>query len=116
VGADSNVDATVQKYRDESQKQRTIALANTAKLEGKAEFFLLLTAAGSDAAGDAVKFISGDEKLKSLTDTIRAAKFSQSFPDETPVKILRRGTVTCGATSGECVLVLELPGDVRSVD
>jgi tetratricopeptide (TPR) repeat protein len=117
VGDDSKVDAIAQKYRDESQKQRTIAVANAGKLEGKAEFFLLLTAAaGPDAAVDAVKFLSGDEKLKGLTDTLRAAKFSQSFPDETPVKILRRGTMTCRAASGECDLVLELPDDVRSVD
>jgi len=117
VGDDSKVDAIAQKYRDESQKQRTIAVANAGKLEGKAEFFLLLTAAaGPDAAVDAVKFLSGDEKLKGLTDTLRAAKFSQSFPDETPVKILRRGTMTCRAASGECDLVLDLPDDVRSVD
>ena len=117
VGDDSKVNAIVQKYRDESLKQRTITLANTARLEGKAEFFLLLTAAaGSDAAVDAVKFVSGDEKLKGLADTVRAAKVSQSFPDETPVKILRRGAVTCGGASGECMLVLELPDEVRSVD
>jgi tetratricopeptide (TPR) repeat protein len=117
AGGDSKVDAIVQKYRDELPKQRTVTLANAAKLEGKAEFFLLLTAAaGSDAGVEGVKFIGGDEKLKSLADTVQSAKFHQSFPDETPVKILRRGTVTCSAASGECVLVLELPDDVRSVD
>jgi tetratricopeptide (TPR) repeat protein/transglutaminase-like putative cysteine protease len=116
VGGDDKVDAIVEEYRDELQQQRTIKLANGNKQEGKAEFFLLFSASpGPDATADAVKFVSGDEKLKGLADTFHA-QYRQTFPDETPVKILRRGTVTCTAASGDCVLLLDLPGDVRSVD
>jgi tetratricopeptide (TPR) repeat protein len=116
VGGDDKVDAVVEKYRDELKQQRTIKLANGNKQEGKAEFFLLFSAAsGSDATVDAVKFVSGDEKLKGMDETLHSAKYHQTFPDDTPVKILRRGAVTCTA-SADCVLVLELPDDVRSVD
>ncbi len=116
LGGDDKVDAIVEKSRDELQQQRTIKLSNASKQEGKADFFLLLSApTGSDAAVEAVKFVSGDEKLKDLTDALRSVKCHQTFPDDTPVKILRRATVTCTAAS-DCTLLLTLPDDVRSVD
>ncbi len=49
-----------------------------------------------------------------IGDAIRGVKYSQRVPDETPVKILRRGRVGCSA--GECAMVLMLAEDVRSVD
>ena len=57
----------------------------------------------------------GGEGLKEVTDALRGAKYSQKVPDETPIKLLRRGKLSCGA-AGECRLLLELPEDVRSVD
>jgi hypothetical protein len=62
------------------------------------------------------KFVSGNEGLKDLTEALRSVKYSEKVPDATPVKILRRGTLSCSAGDGECTLVLELPEDVRSVD
>jgi tetratricopeptide (TPR) repeat protein len=116
VGGDDKVEAIVEKSRGELQQQRTIKLTNGNKQDGKADFFLLFSPApGPDATVDAVKFVSGDEKLKGMDDTLHSAKYHQTFPDDTPLKLLRRGTVTCSA-SAECVLVLELPDDVRSVD
>jgi Flp pilus assembly protein TadD len=117
LGGDDKVDAVVEKYRDELQQQRSVKLPNTSKQEGKADFFLLLSVApGSDAIGEAARFVSGDEKLKGLADVLHSAKYHQTFPDETPVKILRRGTVTCTAASSECTMLFALPEDVSSVD
>jgi hypothetical protein len=65
---------------------------------------------------DAVKFVSGDEKLKSYTDALRTADYHLTFPDDTPVKILRRGTVSCSVATGSCKFLLTLPDDVRTVD
>ena len=36
--------------------------------------------------------------------------------DDTPVKVLRRGTLSCSATTGKCSFLLTLPDDVRTVD
>jgi tetratricopeptide (TPR) repeat protein len=117
LGGDDKVDAVVEKYRDELQQQRSVKLPNTSKQEGKADFFLLLSVApGSDATVEAARFVSGDEKLKGLADALHSAKYHQTFPDETPVKILRRGTVTCTAASSECTMLFALPEDVSSVD
>ncbi|HWW13016.1 MAG TPA: DUF3857 domain-containing protein [Candidatus Dormibacteraeota bacterium] len=116
LGGDDKVDAIVEKYHEELQRQRTIKLADGNKQEGKAEFFFLFSAApGSSAAVDAVKFISGDEKLRASADALHSAKYHQTFPDDSPVKLLRRGTLTCSG-SGDCVLLLTLASDVRSVD
>jgi hypothetical protein len=64
---------------------------------------------------DAVKFVSGDEKLKSFTEALRTADYHLTFPDATPVKILRRGTLSCQMPY-KCEFVLTLPDDVRTVD
>jgi tetratricopeptide (TPR) repeat protein len=116
AGGDDKVDAIVEKYRDQLQQQRTIKLPNPNKQDAKADFFFMFSAApGSNAAVEAVKFLSGDEKLKAFADALHSARYRQTFPDDTPVKLLRRGTVTCTA-SGECELLLTLPDDLRSVD
>ena len=117
TGGDTNVDAAVAKYKDDSQQLRTIDLGKVAKETGTADFFVLLSRGkGSDATVEAVKFASGDEKLKLFTDALRTAEYRLAFPDDTPVKILRRGILSCSTTTGACTFVLMLPDDVRTVD
>jgi tetratricopeptide (TPR) repeat protein/transglutaminase-like putative cysteine protease len=117
TGGDTNVDAAVAKYKDDLQQLRTIDLGKVAKETGTADFFVLLSRGkGSDATVEAVKFASGDEKLKLFTDALRTAEYRLAFPDDTPVKILRRGILSCSATTGTCTFVLMLPDDVRTVD
>ena len=116
VGGDSKVDAAVAKYKEELQNSRTINLGKATKEAGDADFFVLLSrGAGSAATVEGVKFISGDEKLKGLSDALRTADYHLTFPDDTPVKILRRGTLSCSAATG-CTFVLTLPDDVRTVE
>jgi tetratricopeptide (TPR) repeat protein len=98
------------------QELRTIHLGK-AKEPGNAEFFILLSSgSGAKVAVEGVKFISGDEKLKSFTEVLRTADYHVAFPDDTPVKILRRGNLSCSTVTGECAFVLMLPDDVRTVD
>ncbi len=112
----ANVDAVVAKYKDDLLQARTIDLGKVGKETGSAEFFVLLSRGSkSNATVEAVKFVSGDEKLKVFADALRTAEYKLAFPDDTPVKILRRGILTCSAT-GNCSFVLILPDDVRTVD
>ena len=39
-----------------------------------------------------------------------------TFPDDTPVKVFRRGTLSCSMTTRTCTFTLMLPDDVRTVD
>jgi hypothetical protein len=109
----------------------TISLGKVAKETGSAEFFVLLSRGlghadmghpesgkgqTSAATVEAVKFAGGEEKLKIFTAALRNAEYRLTFPDDTPVKILRRGTLSCSKTTGTCEFVLMLPDDVRTVD
>jgi len=117
TGGDTKVDATVAKYKEDLQQLRTIDLGKVAKETGSADFFVLLSRGkGSAATVEAVKFASGDEKLKVFTDALRTAEYRVTFPDDTPVKILRRGILSCSTATGTCMFVLMLPDDVRTVD
>ena len=80
------------------QSLRTIDLGK-AKETGSAEFFVLLSGgAGTPAKAEAVRFVSGDEKLKVFTEALRTAEYRLTFPDETPLKILRRGILSCSTS------------------
>jgi tetratricopeptide (TPR) repeat protein len=116
AGGDSKADAAVSHYKQELEHLSTIDLGKATQ-NGNADFFILLSGgSGEKARVDAVKFVSGDEKLKSYTDALRTADYHLTFPDDTPVKILRRGTLSCSIASGNCSFVLTLPDDVRTVD
>jgi tetratricopeptide (TPR) repeat protein len=131
AGGDAKVDTTVTKYKDDLQHLRTIDLGKVAKETGSADFFVLLSRGlghpdtrhpgstqgqSSAATVEAVKFAAGDEKLKAFTEALRTSEYRLTFPDDTPVKILRRGTLSCSKTTGTCEFVLILPDDVRTVD
>jgi hypothetical protein len=113
---DAKVNQTVDRYRDELQKMRTITLGKVAKQTATADFFVLLSNTGTSPNVQGVKFISGEEKLKIFSEALRTAKFRQTFPDELPTQIVRRGVLSCSQTSGECGFVLLLPSDVNSVN
>jgi hypothetical protein len=116
VGGEDKVDAVVEKYRNDLQQERTIRVSNTVSLAGNADFFVLLSSGqGSQPTVEGVAFVDGDAKLKALTSEIQSARYNQKFPDEIPVKVPRRGTLTCKADA-DCVFELALPDDVRSVD
>ena len=116
AGGDTKADAAVSHYKEELERLRTVDLGKATQ-NGNADFFILLSdGAGEVAKVDAVKFVSGDEKLKSYTDALRTADYHLTFPDDTPVKVLRRGTVSCSVATGSCKFILTLPDDVRTVD
>ena len=115
AGGDAKADAAVARYKDELEHLSTIDLGKATQT-GNADFFILLSGGGEVAKVDAVKFISGDEKLKSYITALQNADYHLTFPDGTPVKVLRRGTLSCSVTTGSCKFLLTLPDDVRTVD
>ena len=115
AGGDAKADAAVAHYKEELEHLRTIDVGK-ATSTSNADFFILLSGGTGDKAKvDAVKWVSGDEKLKSYTEALRTADYRLTFPDDTPVKILRRGTLSCSVANG-CKFILTLPDDVRTVD
>jgi tetratricopeptide (TPR) repeat protein len=114
VGGDSKVTPTVEQHKQDLQKLQTVNLGKIAAVDGTADFFVVMSSSASGAKVEAAKFITGEEKLKPLTDNLRGAKVDFAFPDDVPTKILRRGVLNC--KSGQCNFVMALPEDVHSVD
>jgi Flp pilus assembly protein TadD len=113
----AKVDSVVAEHQDELRQVRTLKLRNLSKKDGSAAFFFLLSPGNTDLAKvEGVKFLSGNETLKDLSDELQTANFRQRFPKADPLKVLRRGILSCGATSPDCTLVLDLPEDVKSLD
>jgi len=115
AGGPEKANAAIARYKEDFDHLSTIDLGKTNQT-GNADFFILLSGgSGQKTHVDAVKFVSGDERLKSYTNTLEAADYHLAFPDNTPVKILRRGTISCSVTTG-CKFSLMLPDDVITVD
>ena len=111
AGGGAEADTAVAKYKEELERLRTIDLGKVAKITGNADFFVLLGGgAGSAAKVESIKFLSGEEKLKPVAEALRTADFHLTFPDDTPVKVLRRGTLSCSATYGEVFVLADAAG------
>lgn len=116
VSSDKEEKADVEKYRMKSQDIRTVHLGKIAKGPGTADFFVLLANDGGKTTVEDVKFVSGNEKLKSVTDALRKADYGFTFPDDRPAKVLRRGVFSCDSITGDCIFVMMEPQDVFTVD
>jgi len=116
VGGADKVDGVVQKHRDDLQQMRTTQLKDPPPLTGNADFWVLLGTSKNGVTVESVKFVSGEEKLRSLEAALQHLKFNVNFPDDTPAKILRRGNLSCSQPAGNCSFVLMLPDDVRSIN
>lgn len=110
------VSREVNKHIDAQQGFRTIRLGKATRIAGTADFFVLIEPGKQGAVATEVRFLKGEPRLKSLGDKLLAAKYTLEFPDDTPTKIPRRGTLHCSSVTGDCIFVMLLPGDVHSVE
>jgi hypothetical protein len=60
--------------------------------KGSADFFLLI----SQAKVEQVKFIKGNDGLRSLSEVLEKTDMGVKFPASAEVRVVRRGVVTCG--------------------
>lgn len=100
------------------EEHRRIELGNiwTEPEDAAAEFFVLL-APGPErrAVVEDTLFVSGDKRLERFAANLRAAQFPQIFPDDTPTRLILRGTLRCTAETQSCVFRTELPDRVTSI-
>jgi tetratricopeptide (TPR) repeat protein len=113
VGNESKIDDLVNAAGEELSSLRTLKLKNPGKVDGNAEFWVLL-APGPKT--EAVRFISGDDKLRAFSSEIRSLTFVDMFPDATDTKLIRRGILSCSHYTNECAFILVSANDIRSVD
>ena len=106
-------DEAVNAAVEDLMQVRTIKLPRLTKGNTHAEFFVVI-APGAGITG--VKFISGSEELRGATSAIVSGHYDFAFPDNRPVKLVRRGILDCGATATNCEFVLLPPESVNSVN
>ena len=112
VADQKKANALIEELRPQIEKMRTFSIGKVGTKPGKADFFVVFTPTNKV---EGVKYISGDDALKTATGQIAAIDYGQIFPDTTPTKLVRRGTLECQA-SGDCTFRLVEPEDVTSVD
>jgi tetratricopeptide (TPR) repeat protein len=114
VGGDSKATTAVEQHKQDLQKLQTVNLGKISAVDGTADFFVVMTSSSAGTKIESAKFITGEDKLKPLTENLRGSKIDFAFPDDVPTKILRRGVLTC--KTGGCNFVMTLPEDVHSVN
>ena len=70
----------------------------------------LISITNRNKKNDAV-FLSGAAELRGAVTALTTLKLPQSFPDETPARVIRRGILSCSTYSTNCTFVLMLPTD-----
>ena len=113
---ESQIEQLLKQAHDDLSVLRTFQAGKLLNEKAEADFVVLLSPGEKGAKADAVQFVSGSEKLKPFANSLRSLYFAEMFPDASPVKLVRRGTLSCSATSGECAFVFVIPEDVRTVN
>jgi tetratricopeptide (TPR) repeat protein len=116
LGGNAGIDELVLKSKPELAKIRVFPAGDLLKENARADFFVLLSPGGKNPKIEAAKFISGSQDLRPFAEKLRALDLGPMFPDASPAKIVRRGTLACNATSGTCNFTLTLPEDVRTLN
>ncbi|MGH9714037.1 MAG: DUF3857 domain-containing protein [Candidatus Acidiferrales bacterium] len=119
LGADAkttHIEKLVSRAHDDLSSLRTFPVGKLVSEKAEADFLVLLSPGEKDAKVDAVQFVSGSEKLRPYAGALRSIHFAGMFPDSSPIRLVRRGTLSCSAATGQCVFVLLLPEDVRTVN
>jgi hypothetical protein len=113
TGSPTKADDSIRAVLGELSDQRTVQLPRVASRAARAEFFVLFE---SGAGASSVRFINGSEELRNAGDTLIAAHYDVTFPDDRPAKILRRGILDCPASGSSCHFILLPPESVTSVN
>jgi tetratricopeptide (TPR) repeat protein len=85
---------------------RTVKVAFHAKLQGNSRSAEAVISIVNGPKVDNVTIVSGADELRNAVADIAAAKYPLSFPDDTPVRILRKATLSCSAYTKTCLLIL----------
>jgi TonB family protein len=101
AGAGAKIDTLVEEGQGLLKDARTIAVNNSHRAEGFAEFWILLSP-GPTVRG--VKFISGDDELAPFEKDLETISYPNTFPEATELKLLRRGRLACTRSSPDCRL------------
>jgi len=114
LGSNSGIDDLVAKAQPELIAARTIFAGKLLDADARADFFIALSPDDKSARVNSVGFINGSESLRVAAQKLRTINYGEVFPNAVPMKIVRRGTLSCLAKARECVLVLASAQDAQA--
>ncbi len=116
VGDDAKIDGLAVHAKLSLARTRIFPMGKLLSENAQADFFVLLSPGAKNPKVDAVRFISGSQDLRPFAEQLRTIDFGPMFPDASPAKLVRRGTLACTAATGNCSLTLTVPEDVRTLN
>ena len=130
LGGNAQIDALVDQAKPTLTKLRTYSAGSISKSaaditkpdgskqkeNSQAEFLIVFSPEQNQARVDAAQFVSGDAQLKPFADRLRTLNYGAMFPDATPIKLIRRGTLSCSAESSRCNFTLAPAEDLRAAN
>jgi Flp pilus assembly protein TadD/transglutaminase-like putative cysteine protease len=116
LGPHAKIEDLVNQAKPELTTHRTFSIGKGSGETSEADFLVLLSPGSKDPKVEAVKFVSGNQNLRPFAERLRAVDFGPMFPDATPARIVRRGTLACSATTGNCTFTLILPENLHTIN
>lgn len=115
LGGNSQIDDLVKTARPQLEKLRKFAVRLPVNADASADFLIAMEPGGGERSLQArvtsVRFASGAESLRRFANSLKTIDYGELFPDATPVRLVRRGTLACQAADGECKFTMALPQD-----
>jgi tetratricopeptide (TPR) repeat protein len=107
LGSNSGIDDLVAKAKLELAALRTLPAGKVFDGSAHADFLIAVSPGGQSARAEAVRFISGQEELRSAGEKLKLLNYGEMFPDPSSTRLIRRATLSCTAEAAKaCVLEL----------
>jgi tetratricopeptide (TPR) repeat protein len=116
LGGNTGMDALVKQAQPELASIRKFQVGKLLNEDVHADFLVLLSPGEKTAKVESVRFVSGSEKLRPFASKLRSLNFGPMFPDASPIRLVRRGTLACSATMSDCTFTLIPPEEVHSIN
>src|SRR5438270_3953411 len=118
LGSEQKIQPLVEKATPQLAGIRSVNLgkllpASDKKQPVAADFFVLLSPPGKV---ESVRYVSGSEDLKNVAAALKNSDVAGAFPDNNPTKLIRRGTLSCAPSSGDCTFVMAEADSITTVD
>ncbi len=101
TGSAANAEKEESQAAAELEKMRNFHLAKIGSQPAAARFALLFD---NSSAPDRAQFLDGDASLREAGEKLQKLEFPVRFPDVSSIKVVRLGTLSCGAS--ECLFSL----------
>jgi tetratricopeptide (TPR) repeat protein len=115
LGGNSKINELVNQAKPTLSALRTLPAGKLLKENAQADFMVLFSpgkAPPHSAHVESVRFLGGNEKLRAFEGRLPSLDYGPMFPNASPVKLVRRGTLSCSAATSECSFILLTPDDV----